>query len=144
MQITTILKGLTDSSNTRKSRDRFKTWYREFTKPFTRDLRSFLNANTFEQKGVFECFFAYYNYGIFVRHHGYDIFALDHNDICKSTKNAEFLWHPDSNETEYYWERNWEEVPKGIWDQNKELNLEYFTIKAIIKTMEFINFDKKR
>lgn len=144
MEITKVTDGL---ARTKKANVRFTKWYNEFTKRFSKPIGLFLKSPTFEQKGVFEAFFATYNYGIYVREHGYDIFVQNPDELDKQTKNAKFLWEAiDVNDTgvDYYWKRHWHETPIGYWNTNEPLRLEYFTIKAIIETMKLINTEKRK
>ena len=140
-KITTILAGL---QSTRIANLRFTTWFNE---NYDTNTSAFLRSYTFQQKGMFEAFFATYNYGILVRPTGYDIYCLNANKLDKQTRDAQFLWeainHTDIS-VDYYWKRHWNEtVTDDHWKCSDTNKLEYFTIKVIIEVMTLINVDKK-
>jgi hypothetical protein len=139
--VKSIKEGLT---KTKFANLRFKKW---FSTRHSMSIGSFLNLDTSLQKGVFEEFFTNYNLGIFVRSHGYDVFALNNYyltdddksfaDFCQKVFNDKII----SEDGDYYWERNWEEKPPS-YCRSEAAKYKYFTIKSIVKTMRFINVIK--
>lgn len=135
----TIAKGI---AKTVKANKLFSSWFQSITNfELGGNIRQFISKDAMLQKGVFEAFFATQNIGIYVRTHGYDVYILDPSKLPNKDKNATFLYEIVTDElgVDYYIKRHWNEIPKGVWNENDELKLKYFTIQAIIFTMKYIN-----
>ena len=127
------MKNIKDGlKKTRIANLRFSKW---FEKQHNMAIGAFLNLDISFQKGVFEEFFTTYNFGIFVRSTGYDIFSLNKRHVTDDDKSfanfCQFVFDDKiiSNDGDYCWERSWDKNPPSSYTSEAE-KYKYFTIQT--------------